>query len=713
MKRLGLAGLVSALLLWACSCGGASSGLQPNAAMQDAGQGDAVTPDVEELEATLISELESHGIDWRRSTSRGPGPGSEVFDLVYGSQQDGSWILAWTERLVGDYDQNGEVTIADVTPIAANWQAEVDYFSPALKNSIPFWPQGNPELDGAAGEGNPPADGSGAQNWRRARVDGDANGLINISDITPLAQHFSRRLDGYRVYRREVGQQEYELLPNPLDDQLPFTIGRTEAGPRALSSIDGSRPVRYGFTDNPGEGDFEYAVAAYDASTDTEGPFNITGIGSVQAVLEADVTQGEAPLTVNFDASGSTAGEVEIFNYSWDFDNNGTIDGDSPDDPTASFTYQLPGSYLAVVYVTDKQGNVGSAGVQIAVGLAPNAKLETDTDLREVPLTIRFSAEGSLDFDGEIDGYEWDMDNDGEFELDTGSLGWREVQFDAAGSYTLGVRVTDDSGAVDSTTLTIDLTDDYMEEEQNDRYQDATSLGSYSEGGNVSGFNGNIGQGGYDGDDVDWYSFEVDEGLVVDATLAFLHADANLSFELYAPDGNERLQRAASSTDNEQITHGLKFAETYYLRVTREIGPGAGVAEYSINLSFTELVIDEQEEDDTLEQAFDVGLQENSFLPGYWGRFTSIGPHADDDDWWRLEPAGQGTISIQLCFSHAEADLDLRVYSADGSILLGASQTVTDNEEVNLNYDSEELLVLVSRHGGDEANYILGWSLQN
>ncbi|MCB1219084.1 MAG: hypothetical protein H7A35_06450 [Planctomycetales bacterium] len=699
-----------ALLLTLGACGsGATTVLEPGGETPQA----ATEPGVAELQSALIAELDSLGVDWQRATSSGPAAGSEVFDLLYGKQQDGSWVMAWTERLVGDYDQNGEVTIADVTPIAANWQAEVDYFSPALKNSIPFWPQGNPELDGAAGDGNPPADGSGAQNWRRARVDGDANGLVNISDITPLAQHFGQRMDGYRIYRRPLGSEEYELLPNPIDDQLPYTIGRTEAGPRSLSSIDGSRPVRYGFTDNPGDGDFEYAVAAYDASTDTEGPFNITGIGSVLATLEADVLQGEAPLTVNFDASGSSVGEAQLFRFTWDFDNNGELDDDTELEPFSSFTYQQAGKYLAVVYVYDNLGNVGSAGVEISVGIAPSAVLKTDTALREVPLSIRFSAEDSLDLDGEIEGYEWDLDNDGEFELDTGSLGWRELEFDSAGSFTIGVRVTDDSGAVDTESLTIELVDNYLEQEQNDRFQEATPIGSFSAGGSASGFNGSIGQGGYDGDDVDWYAFDVDDGMIVDASLLFSNADANLTLTLFGPDGAEQLQKATSSTDNEQIIHGLKFAARYYLRVTREIGPGAGVAEYSLDLSFADLVIDEQEEDDTLEQANDLGPQTGSVLPGYWGRFDSSGPHADDADWWRISVSGPASLHFQLCFSHAEADLDLRVYSGDGTVLLGASQSVTDNEDVSVELDSEEVLVLVSRHGGDSGNYILGWSMQN
>ena len=111
-----------ALLLTLGACGsGATTVLEPGGETPQA----ATEPGVAELQSALIAELDSLGVDWQRATSSGPAAGSEVFDLLYGKQQDGSWVMAWTERLVGDYDQNGEVTIADVTPIAANWQAEV------------------------------------------------------------------------------------------------------------------------------------------------------------------------------------------------------------------------------------------------------------------------------------------------------------------------------------------------------------------------------------------------------------------------------------------------------------------------------------------------------------------------------------------------------------------------------------------------------------
>jgi hypothetical protein len=66
------------------------------------------------------------------------------------------------------------------------------------------------------------------------------------------------------------------------------------------------------------------------------------------------------------------------------------------------------------------------------------------------PLTVNLSAASSVDEDGAIVRHEWDLDNDGIFEADTGIQSWTTVTVAATGTYTFGVRVTDDDGATDS-----------------------------------------------------------------------------------------------------------------------------------------------------------------------------------------------------------------------------------------------------------------------
>ncbi|MCC7479678.1 hypothetical protein IT575_14645 [bacterium] len=73
--------------------------------------------------------------------------------------------LVWSLANSGDYNQNGQVSITDLTQIGIYFQA---------RNTD--------------------------SNWNEARVaDGDENGIIAVQDLTPIGLNFLRRCDGYSV----------------------------------------------------------------------------------------------------------------------------------------------------------------------------------------------------------------------------------------------------------------------------------------------------------------------------------------------------------------------------------------------------------------------------------------------------------------------------------------------------------------------------------
>jgi len=78
----------------------------------------------------------------------------------------GGFSLTWSYRNAGDYDQNGEVNISDLTPLGINLGKT------------------------STGPG-----------WSKAQVaDGDGNGLISIADITPIGANFFAQIAGYYIY---------------------------------------------------------------------------------------------------------------------------------------------------------------------------------------------------------------------------------------------------------------------------------------------------------------------------------------------------------------------------------------------------------------------------------------------------------------------------------------------------------------------------------
>jgi len=114
----------------------------------------------DELARQLVERGES------KLVSTPPGENSRVTDLDLIDNWDGTYSLVWHYANLGDYDQNGTVAIADLTPIAMHF-----------------------------GEQVPPGDGDSLV----AVVDGSGNGVVDIADVTAIAQGFLRDVAGYRA----------------------------------------------------------------------------------------------------------------------------------------------------------------------------------------------------------------------------------------------------------------------------------------------------------------------------------------------------------------------------------------------------------------------------------------------------------------------------------------------------------------------------------
>jgi PKD repeat protein len=76
------------------------------------------------------------------------------------------------------------------------------------------------------------------------------------------------------------------------------------------------------------------------------------------AAFTYNPASGNAPLTVNFDASSSTAVNATISSYSWSFGGTGV---------TTSHQYTTPGSYTVVLTITDSRGQTDTATATINV----------------------------------------------------------------------------------------------------------------------------------------------------------------------------------------------------------------------------------------------------------------------------------------------------------------------------------------------------------
>lgn len=171
------------------------------------------------------------------------------------------------------------------------------------------------------------------------------------------------------------------------------------------------------------------------------------------ANINADKTSGNAPLTVNLSGTGSTDTDGNIVKYEWDFESNGIFDANGS---TVAKSFSNAGIYTIILKVTDNQGLTGTKTISINVSQAaqpPTARISTDKNSGNAPLTVNFNAASSTAVNGAtITKYEWDFTNNSVFDSNGSTASYL---FSNAGTFTTVLKVTDSKGLTDTETITI------------------------------------------------------------------------------------------------------------------------------------------------------------------------------------------------------------------------------------------------------------------
>ena len=122
------------------------------------------------------------------------------------------------------------------------------------------------------------------------------------------------------------------------------------------------------------------------------------------AVATAEPEAGPLPLTVNFDASGSTDPDAgDALTYAWDLDGDGAYDDSTALKP--SWTYTVAANITVRLKVIDKGGLVSTDTILIGAGNeVPNAQIDTPTAALHwaVGDSISFSGKGTDPQDGTL-----------------------------------------------------------------------------------------------------------------------------------------------------------------------------------------------------------------------------------------------------------------------------------------------------------------------
>jgi len=149
--------------------------------------------------------------------------------------------------------------------------------------------------------------------------------------------------------------------------------------------------------------------------------------------------------TITFNATTSYDPDGSIVLYHWDFG-----DGTNTTGITAQHAYSSSGVYTVTLTVTDNDGTTDTATAQKTVEITPPVATFTESAQTVYTAeTITFNASDSYDPDGTITNYYWDF---GDGTNTTGII--VNHAYADNGNYTVTLIVTDDNGAIDSTTAT-------------------------------------------------------------------------------------------------------------------------------------------------------------------------------------------------------------------------------------------------------------------
>lgn len=175
-------------------------------------------------------------------------------------------------------------------------------------------------------------------------------------------------------------------------------------------------------------------------------------------------------LECSFNATGSSDPDGDITAWNWDFGDGGSASGQ-----LQNHNFGSAGTYSVNLSVTDNDGAVDAwtRSVQVSVtppdpdpepepGPDPEPEPEPEPTSNVSPqaefsyscndLDCTFNAEGSSDPDGELSAFNWNF-GDG-FSASGSQVDHR---FDASGSYTVRLEVTDNEGASDSRNRTVSV----------------------------------------------------------------------------------------------------------------------------------------------------------------------------------------------------------------------------------------------------------------
>lgn len=158
------------------------------------------------------------------------------------------------------------------------------------------------------------------------------------------------------------------------------------------------------------------------------------------AVISADRLEGYPPLEVTLDGSPSQGVNAQLVSYLWDFD-----DGATAQTAAVTHVFEVKGTYVVTLTVTDSDGIIGSTAKTIHVlNRIPHADFRITPFGAPRDYPVQFDASESSDLDGEIVSYLWDFGDGASAE----GMQVEHVFPQQQTEYLVTLTIIDDDGAV-------------------------------------------------------------------------------------------------------------------------------------------------------------------------------------------------------------------------------------------------------------------------
>ena len=310
--------------------------------------------------------------------------------------------------------------------------------------------------------GSPPSSGTPLYAYS-IRVTDSANSVATFDGMIQMVVGTPPTCTGGGSFNTAVGVPFSETFvgTNPGGGNLTVQLLSGPSGATMTPSGSGSSPFSSTFNWTPGAGDFGQTYSATVIFTNSQNLQASCGIGLTVPLNQPPQVTTTGPYTgansVPTPVNGSATDlDGSVVSYAWDCNNDGVYEIG----PQASAAAVCPAVTVAGIYTislraTDNEGVFGDATTTITIPSLPPVANAGGPYLGNIGVPVAVTANGSSDPDGSIATYEWDCDNDGTYEVSTTSVTGGQCTFGASGSYTVNLRVTDNTGATDTDSATV------------------------------------------------------------------------------------------------------------------------------------------------------------------------------------------------------------------------------------------------------------------